>query len=379
MRESSRTALPALNRYLPALDALRFAAATVVVAFHCLYFFGLQDAARGPMVLLRGGWVGVDVFFVISGLVVTLSALRLREHRPDRFRLRFLATRLVRIAPLYLVTAMIFLLLADAAPLHGNAALRQIASHLSFTYNLWPDTSASINPPSWSLANEMQLYLVLILLLPWLGAERPWRVASAALLLALGYRALVFLWLGESTPGRVELLQHYSYVTPGMSDSFGLGAALALWLARRDANDGPPSRAGRSWLVLALLAGVLCLALGAAAVPVVVDGRIWESPAWAICLRSVIALAAGLAVLAVTQLSRGMGQKEHAWMRHAGDLSYGIYLWHALVILLVARHVEGPVGMKIALVIITTLLLAELGWRWIEQPAMRWYRAKARD
>lgn len=367
-----------MNRYLPALDALRFLAALLVVAFHCLYYFGLQDAAAGgPAALLAGGWIGVDIFFVISGLVVTMAALRVRERSPQQPVREFLTHRLVRIVPLYLVTCVAYLLLVDAGPVSGADALRQIASHLSFTHNLWPDTSTSINPPSWSLANEMQLYLLLILLLPWLASWRPRTVLFLAFAVALAYRALVFVWVDPQAADHAAALQHYSYVTPGMVDSFGAGVAMALWLVSAPTREASSRTARLAWVGVALLAGVLCLYVAASATAAVLDGSIWQQPARAIPLRTLIAVPAAIVVLALVRTSLGARPGNHAAMRHAGDLSYGIYLWHATAIVLAARHVEGPAGLRIAVAVALTLILSELTWRLVERPAMRWLRPTA--
>src|SRR5687768_12931171 len=91
------------------LDPLRLAAALVVLGFHALetadWSGGL--ASHGAWGALRAGWVGVDVFFVISGLVIGGSALRGVE-RGGAWRADYWRRRLARIAPLYFLTCLVF-------------------------------------------------------------------------------------------------------------------------------------------------------------------------------------------------------------------------------------------------------------------------------
>src|SRR5258708_5322664 len=121
----------------------------------------------GPLVTFRIGWIGVDLFFVISGFVITRSALAMWRRDPLAFPRQYWAHRLSRIVPLYLLTGVLWVVLFlpdffDQSSLH---ALWQISAHLTFTHTFWPFTYAAINGVNWTLALEMQFYLLVAVLI----------------------------------------------------------------------------------------------------------------------------------------------------------------------------------------------------------------------
>jgi peptidoglycan/LPS O-acetylase OafA/YrhL len=127
--------------------------------------------ATGPALLVRAGWIGVDMFFVISGFVIGLSALQGYDREGPPFRAAFARRRIARIVPLYVLTCLIFLLPVDPSLL--GLPLRQLALHLGshalFLHNLSPATHGSINGPNWSVALEMQFYAAMALATPLLA------------------------------------------------------------------------------------------------------------------------------------------------------------------------------------------------------------------
>ena len=70
---------------------------------------------HGPLLALRIGWIGLDLFFVISGIVITYSAILLYRRGPDRFARQYWARRLTRIVPLHLLTMAVWIAMASPA------------------------------------------------------------------------------------------------------------------------------------------------------------------------------------------------------------------------------------------------------------------------
>ena len=346
------------------LDPLRFAAALVVLGFHALETADWSGGlwSNGAWGLLRAGWAGVDVFFVISGLVIGGSALRGAE-AGGAWRRDYWRRRLARIVPLYLLTCAVFLLLIDPSPLTGGDGARQALTHLLFVHNLFPDTLATINPPSWSLANEMQFYLLAMLAAPWLVRVRPWVLASGAFALALAWRVLAWQGLRASGHDDVGLYNWATLVAPGMLDSFALGVALAC--ARRR-GVAPPGRIG-AWLFGTV--GMVMLAAAATLTEASVRGRLWDTPLLALVLHSWSAIGAGCLVWAV-HAAQPSARWRATWQR-LGELSYGVYLWHAIVLMLLiaSTTLRGPA--LLAATLPPTLLLALLGWVLVERPILR--------
>ena len=131
---SSMSRAPA-PMYFPNVNLLRAFAALLVLVYHVIELAPWPEfPTAGPGLLFRAGWVGVDLFFVISGFVIGLSAIRLYRDGARDYRRTFLRRRLARIVPLYVFTCAAFLLMVQPAVLSlpwGKLAL-QLVSHLLF-------------------------------------------------------------------------------------------------------------------------------------------------------------------------------------------------------------------------------------------------------
>lgn len=346
------------------LDPLRFAAALLVLGFHALETADWSGGlwSNGGWGLLRAGWAGVDVFFVISGLVIGGSALRGVEGG-GAWRGAYWRRRLARIVPLYLLTCVVFLLAVDASPVRGGDGAKQVLSHLFFVHNLFPDTLATINPPSWSLANEMQFYLLAMLAAPWLVRVPPMRLAIGAFAVAIAWRVAAWWGLRASGNDDVGLYNWATLVAPGMLDSFGLGVAMAC--ARR--RGVAPPRGVAAWGFA--LVGLVLLAVAAGATEASVRGRLWDTPVIALLLHSGTALGAGALVWAV-HAAQPSARWRATWQR-LGDLSYGVYLWHAIVLMLLITNTPWRGPMLLAATLPPTLLLAAASWVLLERPILR--------
>lgn len=353
--------------YFQGLNPLRAFAALSVLAFHVAGLEGWSHVpTHGPLAWIRVGWVGLDVFFVISGLVVGQSALAGFQALGPDFRSKFITHRLVRIAPLYILAGSVWVLAVNAGLIFGEGGAWQVLTHLFFIHNLWMNTSGSINPPSWSLGLEIQLYVVLLVATPWLCRQSAMRVALLSALFALAYRSCAYFVakaLGADTSG---ILQHAVYQTPGMIDAFGFGVAIAIAAANNRLPQVGP--VGRTVLVGAGLFGLSMVSL---ATPQMIDGSIWQQPLLALTIRSMVAIAAVALVLGCTLQPAGTDSRIGAMFKHWGDLSYGIYLWHSFVLYEVVRYTRLGGWPLLAAVLITTIVLAEITWRTVERPILR--------
>jgi peptidoglycan/LPS O-acetylase OafA/YrhL len=350
--------------YLPGLDGLRAIAVLAVIFYHANVSWAV------------GGYLGVEVFFVISGYLI--SSLLLRE---------YLASQRVALSQFWLRRARrllpaLCLLLAAVVPLAGWLApdalprLREdIPGALLYISN-WVFISREIpyfeqfgRPPLlqhlWSLAVEEQFYLIWPLVL-WgiLRIFRPrssnqtFKLALPVLLLAgITFALTISMYDPQADPSRVY------YGTDTRASGFLLGAGLAmLWKPGNGI-------ARRSWVVeTASFLGALGLFW--------VFGRLHEYEAF--LYRGGFLLAASLTCLVIlavsnprTHLSRLLGCRPLRWL---GTRSYGIYLWH-WPLMIVWNWGSGsaqPDTITLALQLILTGLLAELSYRWIEQPIRRY-------
>jgi len=93
----------------PLIDVLRGIAALLVLIYHVIEISGWQSfPISGPALLFRIGWIGVDLFFVISGFVIGRAAIIGISTQPSSRKKPFFERRLRRIVPLYLLSGMVF-------------------------------------------------------------------------------------------------------------------------------------------------------------------------------------------------------------------------------------------------------------------------------
>ena len=356
----------ATSRFFPGLDGLRVFAALSVLVFHVTGTDGFAEVPSAwPFSWIRGGWVGLDIFFVVSGLVVGQSALSGYARRGSAFRSEFIRHRLARIMPLYLVTlaACALFLVRPWSPL----LIWQAFTHIVFLHNLWPDTIMAINAPAWSLGVEVQLYALLLLLTPWLSRRPALVVAMSAVAFALFYRAAVFATIRSLDPTNTALMQHLSYQMPGMTDSFGLGVAMSILMSRIGATSLRPALS-----VGFIVFGLIALSGGSIVTSDVADGSIWANPPYAISMRTGIALAACMLVVGCAQLPNTTNVTARQILRHGGDLSYGIYLWHFFALAALQKTTSLTGWTLVVAVLILTVSLAEFTYRVVEAPVLRW-------
>jgi len=335
--------------YRPDIDGLRAWAVAIVVGFHAF------------PTLVPGGFIGVDVFFVISGYLIT--GLLLQDLAQSRFGMAgFYARRVRRLFPaLLLVLACTLaagwaLLVADEWRQLGRHAL----AGLGFASNLllWRETgyfdAAAHTKPLlhlWSLAIEEQFYLVWPLLLAW-AWRRGWplrRAVAAVVLVSLAV-GLVAVQAGSPAAFYSPLARLWE---------LGLGA----WLACRP-TPGAAGAAGRR------RPGRLALQ-AAAGVSLMLAGLVFIRPgggfpgAWALLpvLGTVLLIAAG------PQAAFNRRLLGHPLAVGLGRISYPLYLWHwpVLVLLQITLGHEPPRGARVAAVL-CSVVLAWLTWRWVEQP-----------
>ena len=339
---------PSPHEYRPDIDGLRAVAIAAVVLFHAF------PAA------VRGGFTGVDIFFVISGYLI--SRIIWRGLDEGSFTLAwFYGRRALRLFPalvLVLVTTLAagrWLFLPDAYERLGKdvAAAAVFASNLV----LWQDAgyfteNAALRPLThlWSLAVEEQFYLVFPLIL--LATRRSWRLTGAVLALLA---AASFAWnaVTVSTDPAAAF-----YLLPSRFWELALGALLAYaQLSRRDLVPArlrsPSAVAGLGLLVLA------CFGPTAAS----------RFPGWwalAPTCAAVLLIAAGPAAVPNRRLLAT------APFVLVGKISYPLYLWH-FPLLVLARVQWGPVlttELTLALVGVS-VVLAYATYRLVELPVRR--------
>jgi peptidoglycan/LPS O-acetylase OafA/YrhL len=335
-----------IRRYLPEIDTLRAIAVTLVVLFHAYPGF------------VPAGFLGVDIFFVISGYVISRAYLfPVLERRTTLAD--FYSSRFRRLAPALFLTVMLtafasFVLLkpVDLA-IFGQSLLLQPFYLQNFSFWLGGD---ALTPPlanpllnTWNLAVEEQFYLLLAGLCVLTTARRQffWPILIGAAALSFVFY-LVFGTMGVSPHSAFFLL-------PGRFWQLGLGV-LVFCLVRKIREAPQPPRP-----ILSIIAvGAIILAPLVPAYP----GPL------AVTVKTLVACLATAGALALFELDR-----EHyavlrvRAIRYVGKISYALYLWH-WPLLSLAVAVQGrlltPVEATLALVVAAGL--ASLTYHLVEMP-----------
>lgn len=324
------------------VDGLRAVAVLFVVGFH--YF---------PSVF-RGGFVGVDVFFVISGFLIT--GLIRQDVAAGQFSVAaFYGRRIRRIFPALVLVLLVSLgmgflfMLPDAyraLGLNTAASAGFVANIALFLQQNYFAPSAEFNPllHIWSLGVEEQFYLVWPLILMLLVRHR------AALAIAIGLTVLSF---GGNVVQTASDPVGAFFLPLGRFWELGAGAILALLHAR--AGGFVHGKAWMGWAGLLLLAAAM----------VVID-RDRAFPGW----WAVLPVAGTVLLIASGENARANRMLGHRTLVHIGLISYPFYLWHwpLLVFARIIRfHKEPTVIMSIGL-IVAAGVLAHLTYRLIERP-----------
>jgi|GEM_PF-532354 len=357
------------QEYFESVDILRGFAAGSVIVYHVVELFGWAAfPSTGMLSWFRVGWMGVDLFFVISGCVIGLSAFsaidRLGE---ERFRWPFFLRRLARIVPLHYLTLLVFVIFISPDLLFQNF-WSDFGAHLLFLHNLDPIFHGAINGSNWSLGVEMQFYVLMLLLAPWMRNARWWLPFALALAVSWSWRYGVTRFVD---PSAAQGGFHVFFATtqlPGLLDEFAAGLAVAL-LLRTDA--------GRKWVSGGGLSDSVLFALSvcAAAAFVYAYRRFAPSvsyPAIATPLRSLLDIAFGVVVLAACRLRvTGWARKLLAPLFYLGTISYGLYLWHLPVLLSLKRIAWLEPESVLPLAFVLTVTLAAISWHFFEEPFIR--------
>lgn len=352
--------------HIPELDGLRGVAVLLVLWVHLpLDAFG--EGARQFRSAVLPGNVGVDLFFVLSGFLITRILLVDREAgRPLR---HFLARRFLRIFPIY------YLLLLLLAPWLQWQELAACASYSS-NYAFLVKDQVSLLEHTWSLAIEEHFYLLWPPLAVFLTPQASRRALLLGLFPMVLASALAVLLLGDwmqDGPMLAELLAHGSSTRFG---SLGLGALLAYHETRvRQSSRGP------LLLVLALFGLSYLLSRGglaATGLGPLVQGLMPEAsgaqPLLALLrLVSIPAMSLGVLLLAVTHTRRRLPWSALLRTRPLaaiGRVSYGLYLYHFPIFLLLLGHDTSPAPSRVLLALVASFAAATASFWIIERPIM---------
>lgn len=368
--------------HIAGLDGLRGIAVLWVALFHFTVLRPGDAATRAVLdspagALAAHGYLGVDLFFLISGFLLAMpwflhdAAGRERPSAAAFYRRRFW-----RIAPAYYV--QLALLFAVALPLLRGAAywrsdlwvyLYNLAAHALFLHDTTPLSSGSmqVNGALWTLAVEAQFYAILPLAMPLLvrwprmafvaciAAAAAWRVAAQVDLAPL---VALEMWIGRPWEWPEDVVRYLlAHQLPAYIGHFALGILLGRAWLHRDLRRIPALA-----LDAAAAAAIIALDLYLAAGRSVVGDLAWVVPMLAVAV--LLCAAANAPTWTSRLLARGP-------LAFVGRVSYSMYLYHLPVLLLLAPALPAKSWLALPAYLAAAIAVAWVSWRCVERPWLR--------
>ncbi len=370
---------------IPGLDGIRAVAFLLVFILHADYFYF--------------GWVGVQLFFVLSGLLITDILLKMKEKFPAKqFFLKFYGRRFLRIFPLYYfyLALMLGITTALIALNYRIGYMQRFQMHLpyaiAYVYNFFNasslyDAESRLIGHFWSLSVEEQFYILWPLLIFLTPKKHIKKLFLAVILLGPVFRLIItyvyrlhlFPFLSDNMPLAVYALP-FSHL-----DAFAFGAYISRFKL-------PHPKPQLLFLLFFIpLIGFSASYLSTGDIgEVSALGYAWPlgnglKQIWGYSLMDYFF---ALLIFAVVNEGLFVRLLEMKFMRYMGKISYGLYVYHFPVIWFVTRIrdlgiTDEPIAKLLTLLISfpLTLLIASLSYRYIEKPILdlkdRWFSLRA--
>ena len=353
--------MPLLRKHMPELDVLRGLAILMVVLFHGLYWSGATTSILIVNLFIKAtvvGWLGVNLFFVLSGFLIT-GILLDTKGSPSYYR-QFYLRRVLRILPAYLAIIVVLDLIRYMHVPDTVAALLFVANYMSILH------IPGGYGPFWSLSVEEQFYL----LWPAVVSRVSVRVLTF-LCLALCILEPVLRWLDAS--GRLPLgdLRGTTYL---IADNLALGALAAIFARSRYGTLRNGIRLGSALCIAGLCIFLVGYPFGILHQANVLGGTLQTTP-WNLVFTGLLLFSLGLR----SPLFTSIWAKPLSFL---GYISYGLYLVHVLIFHWydkVLPHVSSPSLhqllqlslVRFAVAAGLAVLIAWLSRRFYEEPFLR--------
>jgi peptidoglycan/LPS O-acetylase OafA/YrhL len=333
-----------MQKRLPQLDAVRGVAILLVMLvntsdkypqLHLQHFFG-------------NGWMGVDLFFVLSGFLIT-GILLDSKPAPHYFK-NFYARRALRILPLYYaVLIFMFVAVPLLRPLEAHTVFEKSSPWWAYPLFLQdnllavPMMAAGPLGVTWSLAIEEQFYLVWPLVVRYCSRANLRRIAMAMIVVA---PPLTFYLQS----------QHVVIYSSIFCRQVGLMAGALLALVVRSADLQPSKYVKQAWILFAAT-------LAAAFISEDLDGR------WLAFTMVAVAAASFIFLALYSEQQWLQALLKNRFLIYSGKISYGLYLLHKIPADLAQTfHLDNRPFLLLPVIFVGAYVLAALSWRLLESP-----------
>jgi len=323
-------------KYNPALDGLRAVAAFAVIAYHC----------KLPMAW--GGSYGVDVFFVLSGFLITSIIVQAQRANGSFDFAGFLGKRIVRLVPA--LFAMLLVVMAVQQLFLGHTEYQGAAYSAAYLMDYVAATGFAEKTfgHTWSLAVEMKFYLFWPFVAVWLAGKRDRAavlILAAVFMVLWGWRVADMLMFEDTTRTYFRFDDRLTGLVLGALISF------VDW------------RPGRALVIGCAIALAVQLSINSSVTVAMILGVTIVEVTTAVLILHLLAEQSAI--------SRALSARPVVYL---GTISYGIYLWQSPWELALHDYFD-PLPLAIV-VSIASVAAAALSWHYLERPLTQWWRAR---
>jgi peptidoglycan/LPS O-acetylase OafA/YrhL len=306
---------PTIRSYMPELDFIRGIAILMIILYHGFYWIVVNYGKLsefhdiGKLIILstKGGWLGVHLFFVLSGFLITGILLESKK-RPDYYK-RFYFRRALRILPAYFTILFLLWIL-------GIAQWPFLLSSIFFTANFYILFNIpSQYGPLWTLAIEEQFYLL------WPQAVKRLSKKSLTILALLFVIMTPILRWTSVILGHTEGLYLHTWF---LTDGLALGAFLAIFIRSKYANRKNILNLGLGLVIISFSVILIGYPFGILSHKTFI-GSILQLVPW------YLLFAGFIYIVLIIGTSKYKQLVYWKWLRFLGYISYGLYLVHFLI------------------------------------------------
>lgn len=341
-----------MERHLDAIDGLRGIAIALVVAYHAWLVYGFNAG-----VVSQGGFLGVELFFSLSGFCMFYPYARSRfaGSVPPSWG-SYAYRRAIKILPSYLLALTVFAI-AYARRDGVEQTAYAYAAHLLFIHPLLPNDFQAISGPLWTIGVEVQFYLIFPALCG-LFVRRPLYGALLVAGLSCGYRG--FVLLTHAAPGFYASNQVFAFL-----DLFAAGmlaAYVVAWVQSRPHNVKLPALA-TCGAVAAMVCGIIGMIAFTHSTAMNDDGDffLWQMR-WRLAVAVLLFAIVTATTLSLPAIRRVIANPVTGFL---AIISYNLYLWH-LEILSLAQHIS----LSLPVALVCALAVAALVTYAVERPLL---------
>lgn len=341
-----------MERHLDAIDGLRGIAIALVVAYHAWLVYGF-DAG----VVSQGGFLGVELFFALSGFCMFYPFARSRfaGNAPMSWG-SYAYRRAIKILPSYLLALTVFAI-AYAHRDGGEQTAYAYAAHLLFVHPLLPKDFQAISGPLWTIGIEVQFYFIFPALCG-LFLKRPLYGALLVAGISCAYRG--FVVLTHAAPGFYISNQVFAFL-----DLFAAGmlaAYVVAWVQTRPRHAALPAIA-TGGAVAAIAGGIIGMIAftHSSAMNDNGDFFLWQMH-WRLAIAGLLFVIVTATTLSLPAIRRVIANPVTGFL---AIISYNLYLWH-LEILSLAQHIS----LSLPIALVCALAVAALVTYAVERPLL---------